>query len=72
MKEIYFTGVAASFLLIVVVMIRNKFWNDFKECTSKSEIFGMAFSVFVGFFIYSLFSWISFAELIYSEFFPKD
>ena len=72
MKEIYLLGVAASFIFSMMVMIKNRFWNDFNECTTKSEAFGMFISVILGFFTYSLFSWIAFLDLVYHELFQDN
>lgn len=72
MKEIYLLGVAASFIFSMMVMIKNRFWNDFHECTTKSEAFGMFISVILGFFAYSLFSWIAFLDLVYHELFQDN
>lgn len=67
MKEAYIAGVFVCLFLIIIFLIRHKVWRDFEECTSVNEIIGMATAIFIGFFIYSLFSWIAVADTIYTE-----
>lgn len=71
MKTIYFAGVIANLILIIIVSYKNAIWNDFNACTSKSEKLGMVTAVCIGLLIYSLFSWITFCDIIYNEYLKK-